>query len=84
MLIPQHSQPIPYAILSVSRQFRDSEGPDWRSETDRLLVMEMAIKLADINGPCKDFPLHFQWTQRIAEEFYEQGERSGRQVVAGR
>ena len=68
------------SLVSV-RQFRDTEGTDWRSETDRLLVMEMAIKLADINGPCKDFPLHFQWTQRIAEEFYEQGQCAAPRLV---
>lgn len=31
----------------------DSPGVDWFAETDRLLVMQMCIKLADINGPCK-------------------------------
>ncbi|GFQ89616.1 cGMP-inhibited 3',5'-cyclic phosphodiesterase A [Trichonephila clavata] len=45
---------------------------DWTNEADRLLVMQMAIKLSDINGPCKCQQLHMQWTYRIAEEFYEQ------------
>ncbi|GBO45281.1 hypothetical protein AVEN_62946-1 [Araneus ventricosus] len=54
----------------------DEESPfiDWSNEADRLLVMQMAIKLSDINGPCKTQPLHMQWTYRIAEEFYEQGQ----------
>lgn len=52
----------------------DAPGIDWNNETDRLLVMEMAIKLADINGPCKRHDIHVQWTYRIAEEFYEQGD----------
>lgn len=52
----------------------DAPGIDWNNETDRLLVMEMAIKLADINGPCKRHDIHVQWTFRIAEEFYEQGD----------
>ena len=50
----------------------DSSGVDWTVETDRLLVLQMVIKLADINGPAKTHPLHLQWTMRIAEEFYEQ------------
>ncbi|GIY26465.1 cGMP-inhibited 3',5'-cyclic phosphodiesterase B [Caerostris extrusa] len=52
----------------------DDEAPgiDWMSEADRLLAMEMCIKLADINGPCKRHDIHIQWTHRIAEEFYEQ------------
>ena len=41
-------------------------------ETDRLLVSQMVIKLADINGPAKRMDLHQCWTERIAEEFYEQ------------
>ncbi|KAF8764474.1 cGMP-inhibited 3' like protein [Argiope bruennichi] len=52
----------------------DAPGIDWMSEADRLLVMEMCIKLADINGPCKRHDIHVQWTRRIAEEFYEQGD----------
>lgn len=52
----------------------DAPGIDWNSETDRLLAMEMCIKLADINGPCKRHDIHVQWTARIADEFYEQGD----------
>ena len=39
-----------------------------------MLVLEMAIKLSDINGPCKRRDLHVRWTDRICEEFYEQGD----------
>ncbi|BFZ25003.1 hypothetical protein BsWGS_28043 [Bradybaena similaris] len=52
----------------------DAAGIDWTLETDRLLVTQMVIKLADINGPSKKQDLHQQWTYRIAEEFYEQGD----------
>ncbi|XP_022238555.1 cGMP-inhibited 3',5'-cyclic phosphodiesterase A-like [Limulus polyphemus] len=52
----------------------DAPGLNWLSETDRLLTMEMCIKLADINGPCKRHDIHVQWTNRIADEFYEQGD----------
>lgn len=47
---------------------------DWFCESDRLLVMEIIIKLADVNGPMKGHQLHRQWTDRIAMEFYEQGD----------
>lgn len=40
--------------------------------------MEMCIKLADINGPCKSHDIHVQWTYRISEEFYEQGDEESR------
>lgn len=53
-------------------------GIDWNTECDRLQVGQMIIKLADINGPCKAHDIHMQWTQRIAQEFYEQGEEEKR------
>ena len=43
-----------------------------------MLVMQMIIKLADINGPCKARDLHVRWTYMIAEEFYEQGDEEAR------
>ncbi|XP_052439912.1 cGMP-inhibited 3',5'-cyclic phosphodiesterase 3A isoform X4 [Carassius gibelio] len=47
---------------------------DWTNENDRLLVCQMCIKLADINGPLKSKELHLQWTEGIVNEFYEQGD----------
>ena len=52
----------------------EAGGVDWTSETDRLMVANMVIKMADINGPCKKRELHLSWTERICEEFYEQVE----------
>ncbi|XP_022244163.1 cGMP-inhibited 3',5'-cyclic phosphodiesterase A-like isoform X2 [Limulus polyphemus] len=63
-------------VAEFNAKVNDDHAPglDWLSETDRLLTMEMCIKLADINGPCKRHDIHVQWTYRIAEEFYEQGD----------
>lgn len=47
-------------------------GIDWSNENDRLLVCQMCIKLADVNGPLKYKDLHLQWTEGIVNEFYEQ------------
>ncbi|XP_054456610.1 cGMP-inhibited 3',5'-cyclic phosphodiesterase 3A-like [Anoplopoma fimbria] len=49
-------------------------GIDWTNENDRLLVCQMCIKLADVNGPLKCKELHLQWTEGIVNEFYEQGD----------
>lgn len=38
----------------------------------------MVIKMADINSPCKPYSLHRQWTDRICEEFYLQGDEEKR------
>ena len=45
---------------------------DWTQEADRLLTLQICIKMADISGPTKRRDLHTRWTERIVEEFYEQ------------
>lgn len=52
----------------------NSNGIEWTSENDRLLVCQVCIKLADINGPAKARDLHLRWTEGIVNEFYEQGD----------
>ncbi|OXB80511.1 UNVERIFIED_CONTAM: hypothetical protein H355_016301 [Colinus virginianus] len=52
----------------------DSHGIEWSNENDRLLVCQICIKLADINGPAKVRDLHLKWTEGIVNEFYEQGD----------
>ncbi|XP_077177810.1 cGMP-inhibited 3',5'-cyclic phosphodiesterase 3B isoform X1 [Paroedura picta] len=52
----------------------NSHGIEWNNESDRLLVCQMCIKLADINGPAKARDLHLKWTEGIVNEFYEQGD----------
>lgn len=61
-------------ILCTSPQVGDEgvSGIDWTNENDRLLVCQMCIKLADVNGPLKCKELHLQWTEGIVNEFYEQ------------
>lgn len=51
---------------------------DWESETDKLLIAQVCIKMSDINSPTKSFSLHRQWTDRILEEFYGQGDEERR------
>ncbi|KAJ1371606.1 cGMP-specific 3',5'-cGMP phosphodiesterase 3 [Parelaphostrongylus tenuis] len=48
------------------------------NESDRVLMAKMVIKMADINSPTKPYTLHRQWTDRICEEFYEQGDEERR------
>ncbi|KAM8968013.1 cGMP-inhibited 3',5'-cyclic phosphodiesterase 3B isoform 3-T3 [Sarcophilus harrisii] len=50
----------------------NSPGIQWNSEDDRLLVCQVCIKLADINGPAKAEDLHVRWTEGIVSEFYDQ------------
>ncbi|XP_042295223.1 cGMP-inhibited 3',5'-cyclic phosphodiesterase B isoform X2 [Sceloporus undulatus] len=52
----------------------NGHGIEWSSESDRLLVCQICIKLGDINGPAKVRDLHLKWTEGIINEFYEQGD----------
>ncbi|XP_066475452.1 cGMP-inhibited 3',5'-cyclic phosphodiesterase 3B [Tiliqua scincoides] len=52
----------------------NNHGIEWSNESDRLLVCQICIKLADINGPAKVRDLHLKWTEGIVNEFYEQGD----------
>ncbi|KAK1341331.1 hypothetical protein QTO34_017735 [Cnephaeus nilssonii] len=61
-------------VAKFNAKVNDDVGIDWTNENDRLLVCQMCIKLADINGPAKSKELHLQWTEGIVSEFYEQGD----------
>lgn len=61
-------------VAKLNAKVNDDVGIDWTNENDRLLVCQMCIKLADINGPAKCKELHLQWTEGIVNEFYEQGD----------
>ena len=58
-----------FCFFKVSGQ---GGGLDYTNESDRLLVGQMMIKVADIAGPSKEWSLHRKWTDRIVEEFYLQ------------
>ncbi|XP_070803370.1 cGMP-inhibited 3',5'-cyclic phosphodiesterase 3A isoform X2 [Pituophis catenifer annectens] len=59
-------------VAKFNAKVNDDAGIDWTNENDRLLVCQMCIKLADINGPAKYKDLHLKWTDGIVNEFYEQ------------
>uniref|UniRef100_A0A915KCW2 Phosphodiesterase n=1 Tax=Romanomermis culicivorax TaxID=13658 RepID=A0A915KCW2_ROMCU len=63
-----------FEILVEFNEKINSRGADWKCEGDRLLIMQICIKMADINSPTKPFFLHTEWTRRIVEEFYLQGD----------
>lgn len=57
----------------MTLQYVQSSSPiDWQSEEERMGIMKMLIKMADINGPTKCEELHLLWTECITEEFYQQ------------
>ena len=49
-----------------------------KNEKNRLLILKMAIKCSDLNHSAKNLLLHQKWSNRIAEEFYRQGDEERR------
>ncbi|RMB93798.1 hypothetical protein DUI87_29790 [Hirundo rustica rustica] len=43
--------------------------------TDRIQVLRNMVHCADLSNPTKPLGLYRQWTERIMEEFYRQGDR---------
>ncbi|KAJ3121466.1 cAMP-specific 3',5'-cyclic phosphodiesterase 4D [Nowakowskiella sp. JEL0407] len=45
------------------------------TQENRMIVMEIAMKCADLNNPSKTSDLARKWTENIMEEFFRQGDR---------
>merc|ERR1711916_420878 len=52
-----------------------SGGLDWEKNEDRRLVLQLALKCADISHTSKSLETHTKWTESITEEFYTQGDK---------
>ncbi|KAM3719527.1 putative 3',5'-cyclic phosphodiesterase pde-3 [Dirofilaria immitis] len=69
--------------FDIIMQFNEKASDmDLSNESDRVIVSQMLIKFADINSPSKPYSLHRQWTDRICEEFYGQGDEEKRRGMA--
>jgi calcium/calmodulin-dependent 3',5'-cyclic nucleotide phosphodiesterase len=49
-------------------------GHAFDSEESKLLLMALIMKVADVSHPCKQWGVHLQWSDRISEEFFLQGD----------
>jgi len=64
--------------LEVLGQFKSRRAAgEFKSEqkTDRVLLLKMALKCADISHTSKSSELHKEWTTRVTEEFFRQGDK---------
>jgi hypothetical protein len=52
----------------------EADSLDLTQESDRMLVLEIALHSADVSNPAKDWALCTGWTHRVVEEFYLQGD----------
>lgn len=62
-----------FEIISSFKKNLSSGDTFLKAREDRLSIMQMCIKIADISGPTKCGPLHRKWAYLICEEFYDQG-----------
>ncbi|KAJ3088123.1 High affinity cAMP-specific 3',5'-cyclic phosphodiesterase 7A, partial [Quaeritorhiza haematococci] len=53
-------------------------GMDFTDAKDRQLLMDIAMKCADISNPAKATELSVKWTANIMEEFFRQGDEERR------
>lgn len=61
---------------AARRQLTALRRPE-RSE-DKQLVLDTLLHLADVSNPCKPRPLALQWTRRLFEEFWAQGDQEAK------
>lgn len=48
---------------------------DMAKPDDRSLVLETALHTADLNGPAAKWEHHNVWTDRVTEEFFQEGDK---------
>merc|ERR1712137_443943 len=61
----------------IMKEMRAMENPTWpmSKEEDRKKIVLLCLKCADIGHVSKGFDLHKNWTGRISEEFFSQGDQ---------
>ncbi|XP_066874041.1 high affinity 3',5'-cyclic-AMP phosphodiesterase 7A isoform X5 [Kogia breviceps] len=60
--------------LSLFRAHLDKGDLCLEDTRHRHLVLQMALKCADICNPCRTWELSKQWSEKVTEEFFHQGD----------
>eukprot|EP00899_Mesostigma_viride_P017711 jgi/Mesvir1/25941/Mv20935-RA.1 len=64
-----------FGILDAFKARVSQETPwDLEKDSDRLLLLQLALKVADIGHAAKPLAIHQEWSRRVNEEFYLQGD----------
>lgn len=61
-------------FLTRFRQYLDSGTFDMENPEHRHFSLQIALKCADICNPCRPWEVSQQWSYKICDEFYRQGE----------
>lgn len=67
-----------FDLLGKFKSKLAGNGFDSKDRKDRLMLMQIAIKCADISNPTKPLNLCQNWAARVMEEFYRQGDAERR------
>lgn len=52
----------------------DTNTLDMSKKEHRLLVLQIALKCADISNPCRNWEISKKWSLKVCEEFFQQGD----------
>uniref|UniRef100_A0A7N9AQ16 3',5'-cyclic-AMP phosphodiesterase n=1 Tax=Mastacembelus armatus TaxID=205130 RepID=A0A7N9AQ16_9TELE len=61
-------------FLLTFREHLDNQDLDLQLASHRHFMLQIALKCADICNPCRVWELSKQWSERVCEEFYRQGD----------
>ncbi|KAJ8275284.1 hypothetical protein COCON_G00099090 [Conger conger] len=61
-------------FLGRLKSHLDSDDISLEDPEHRHFMLQIALKCADICNPCRDWDLSRQWSERVCEEFYRQGD----------
>ncbi|PWA27606.1 hypothetical protein CCH79_00000047 [Gambusia affinis] len=61
-------------FLITLREHLDNQDMDLQLATHRHFILQIALKCADVCNPCREWELSRQWSERVCEEFYRQGD----------
>ncbi|XP_052752690.1 dual specificity calcium/calmodulin-dependent 3',5'-cyclic nucleotide phosphodiesterase 1C-like isoform X2 [Galleria mellonella] len=60
--------------LSQFKNYLDTNTLDMRKSEHRHLVLQIALKCADISNPCRPWEISRKWSLKVCEEFFRQGD----------
>ncbi|KAK7879048.1 hypothetical protein WMY93_030801 [Mugilogobius chulae] len=60
--------------LSRFRLHLDQQNLCLSNSSHRHFILQMALKCADICNPCRPWELSKQWSEKVTEEFFQQGD----------
>ncbi|XP_038216182.1 cAMP-specific 3',5'-cyclic phosphodiesterase 4A-like isoform X2 [Zerene cesonia] len=60
--------------LSQFKTYIDTNTLDLKKSEHRHLVLQIALKCADISNPCRPWEISRKWSLKVCEEFFRQGD----------